>query len=662
MPKFVLILLKYTDTIRLSVPSQACSQPVCNHHKERHSHLGSTPGRIFLTLETWMLRTQISTDTTVIIALILFLVIVGLCSGLMVLLFKVRESRRRRNGRWQINYSNNQAIEEQTVGFLTLNENDTHTPVHSLVAKNDVAFVNASKKKDTKGWRTYFSRSEEPESLELSELPSNCTKSNKILLALGKRLFKKKDVDFSKPEITEISSIITPGSCAKQSVVSLNSLTHSNYLKSLPSTNSQKHHSKLPYFEEETHYMPGLIVPLLKNLPKKKIKYSIRDLLDIQPNFLPSVPHGKLRTSELFSKRNTYEPAPSHQNMSNFYSVDLLLDSDSVEVRCLGYMALVGSGAFESLFENSLHFKKTFCDFMVRTINTLAIFRDTFQYPVLQLMLFDLAVCFVWEQWNAAIVGQERTSKILQANDKLFKPKYKLQDDENHKQSSMLASKHPIHMRQGRNAMDRTLIKEEDYEDIDLNYGGNSGAKAQMGSAQDSNSVMKSFRNHELHALTMLPTNEVFLLLCNLYLGSPDIRDSARSYFLSKLNGVFKACARRSPCHQHRTILPLVVHSIHATKRKHIVSFFYEIFLEILQTHISCCFVPADLFAANSPVQALVQVGLLPHQPTSVTEKANLAKNIVAKSLKNSHSPDAFWHVTEDYLEVRAPGAWNWSA
>lgn len=607
---------------------------------------------------------QLSSDATVILALVLFLVIVGLCSVFMVILFKLRKSKEGPEESWGPYGNNDYGIEERNVGFLKY-EHVSLSSIVSPVDKEDVAFVKPLTKKITKSWRTFFPKKIEIETHELNNLPPKYTKTKNFLPAVGKRLFGKKGNKLGESTITEISSIITPGSSNKQIPTPSELPANFNYLKRLPGTDSESPASRAPYIEEESLEIPLRPFSTFKVESAKKLRYSIAVLFDLQPNFTYSAPLCKVRISELFNKKAIHEPMPAKQNLANLNCASCLLGSESPEVRCLGYLALVGCGSYESLFASPVHFEKTFCDSVVQSINTLKIYRDTVKYPVLQSMLLNLALCFVWEQWNSATFGQQRTSEILLTNNERLKLEKNCPGDGYFLTQSSVLTGVDRHVGRSKDTLQGSFVRNEDsFEEINLGFEGYSYDSAQMNTANDADTVIISSDNnhHRQRNLTMLPPNETFLLLCNLYLGSPDIEINSRTQFTLKLNGVIKACARRCPCHQHRAILPLVMHSIHATQRKYIINFFYEILLEILQAHISCCFVPADLFAANSPVQTLVQEGLLPHQPTPVKEKAITAKNLVSNNFPKARLWGAPQHVAEDQPQVRAPGAWSWSA
>lgn len=581
-------------------------------------------------------------------------------------LFRMRDSRRRMGQFSDLRNNDSLELEERNVGFLYVDLHKPNLTGEPLVTKDHITYEDSTASKKTSRWRTFFSKPERVESHELESLPSTQNKTRNMLSLIGKKLSRKKSIGSSEPAFTGISSMITPGNSSKQSSEHLKPLEHLNRVNRLPNTETLSPKERPPYIEEDSNEGSLNGIQSFVSEPKKTTRYSIAELIDFQPDFSRSAPPHKLHTSEIFNKKATYEPVQDDRNLGNLYSSLSLLDADFWQIRCLGYMALVGSAAYDSSLASPLHFDKTFCDTIVQSINSLAVYRDTTQFPVLQMMLLDLALCFAWEQWNAAIIGEQRTRDILLTETNQPNLESNRQSDGHPKLHTPMKAKSDYkHMGLLGDTEHEPIVKIEDsFEEIDFDFEGTFSDRIKMDSAHDLNTVIIStdHQNRKQLHLTILPLNETFLLFCNLYLGSPDMGELGRTHFMSTLYGVIKACVRRSPCHQHRLILPLAMHSIHATQRRHIVIFFYEVLIVILQTHISCCFVPADLFAANSPVQALVQEGLLPHQPASVKEKANIAKQVVAKLFQDAQ----FWGTAQPNPEARpqarAPGAWNWSA
>lgn len=393
-----------------------------------------------------------------------------------------------------------------------------------------------------------------------------------------------------------------------------------------------------------------------------KLTYSVEELFHLQKEYDFSIPDGNnVKVSELLQSQAGLPLAEDKYNENLIDARDFLVCEQS-EVRCIGLFKFVAIGAFIAPFSSSIHFQGGFCNVMTHLMSTNTMYNDCTNLPLLQTHLVELSCCFLWEQWYGGTEGEQKALRTL------------LRGMKNNK----LREGDDFCNVQGRKTQPTSSRFHENFNES-LNEDPEQAFHAELGLQRDHKVHGISEVRYELSIvykpanednvpdgqeieLSILPLHDTFRLLCNLYLASPALTRAVRPYCIFKLNSLFRACSKRVPCHRHREVLPLVQASVNSTNRVSIKEFFYDIFLEILLAHLKCCISPADVFATNSPIQSLVELGIAQHE-AKLQKKATQARSLVSSKFPNTR----FWGHQLDFLEPRQkenaiPGEWKWSA
>lgn len=400
----------------------------------------------------------------------------------------------------------------------------------------------------------------------------------------------------------------------------------------------------------------------------RKILYGINGLYELQQSYDLSIPQSmNVKTSEILKSQASLPLPDTSYSHRDFQDVRDLLLSDIPEVRCVGLFKLVALGAFHEPFTNWVHFQRGFCEVMLHAMGENTVYVDCISLPLLQAHFVELSCCYLWEQWYGVTEGQQKALKLLTREINIVKPKEGT--DEGIKFENNLT--HAMTMR-FHEYVKESVNKDPEARYVDeINDKGSLGVKhgPRVGSYELS-VLYKPRHEHNASAhmaveVSILHLHDTFRLLCNLCLATPALARSVRPYCLFKLNGLAKACSKKVPCFRHREVLPLVEASINSTSRTSIKELFYDVFLEIVQAHLVCCILPADVFAPNSTIQSLVQSGLSPQHAHAVgiRERAIQVKRIVSSKYPKAR----YWGLPSDTLgpkprDVAVPGEWKWSA